>query len=84
MVSLMYQLGWIISRYLAKHYFLVKKLPTMQETWPQFLSQEDPPKEGMATHSSILSWSIPWTEEPGGLPSKGSQTWTRLQQLSTH
>ena len=48
------------------------------------LSQEDPPKEGLATHSSILAWSIPWTEEPGRLPSKGSQSRTRLQQLSTH
>ena len=40
----------------------------------QFLSQEDPLEEGMATHSSILAWRIPWTEEPGGLQSTGSQT----------
>ena len=65
MVSLMYQLDWIISRYLAKHYFLVKKLPTMQETWPQFLCQENPLEKELATHSSILAWKIPWTEEPG-------------------
>ena len=41
--------------------------------WFQFLSWEDPRKEGMATHSSILAWRIPWTEEPGGLQSVGSQ-----------
>ena len=39
----------------------------------QFLGQEDPLEEGMATHSSILAWEIPWTEEPGGLQSVGSQ-----------
>ena len=72
MVSLMYQLDWIISRYLAKHYFLVKKLPTMQETWPQFLCQENPLEKELATHSSVLAWRIPGMEEPGGLPSMGS------------
>ena len=46
---------------------LVKNLPTMQETWVQSLGWEDPLKEGTATHSSILAWIIPWTEEPGGL-----------------
>ena len=45
----------------------------MQETWVQSLSQEDPLKKGMATHSSILAWTIPWTEEPGGLQSMGLQ-----------
>ena len=44
-----------------------------QETWVRSLSQEDPLEEGMATHSSILAWRIPWTEEPGGLQSAGSQ-----------
>ena len=39
----------------------------MQEMWVQFLGQEDSLEEGMATHSSILAWRIPWTEEPGGL-----------------
>ena len=47
--------------------------PTMQETWVRFLGQEDPLEEGMAPHSSILAWEIPWTEEPGRLPSTGSQ-----------
>ena len=41
--------------------------PAMQETWVQSLGREDPLEEGMATHSSILAWNIPWTEEPGGL-----------------
>ena len=45
----------------------VRNLPSMQETWVRSLSQEDPLKEEMATHSSILAWKIPWTEEPGGL-----------------
>jgi len=48
-----------------------KNLPAMQETWVPSLAQEDPLKE-MATHSSILAWEIPWTEEPGGLQSMGS------------
>ena len=45
----------------------VKNLPAMQETWVQFLGFEDPLEEDMATHSSILAWRIPWTEEPGWL-----------------
>ena len=45
----------------------------MRETWVQSLGQEDPLEKGMATHSSILVWRIPWMEEPGGLPSMGSQ-----------
>ena len=46
---------------------LVKNLPAMQETWVQFLGWEDPLEKEMATHSTILAWRIPWTEEPGGL-----------------
>ena len=52
---------------------VVKKLPVMQETWVQSLSWEDPLEKGMATHSSILAWRIPWTEEPGGLQPMRSQ-----------
>ena len=48
---------------------LLKNLPAMQETQVQSLGQEDPLEKGMATHSSILAWRIPWTEEPGGLQS---------------
>ena len=55
----------------------VKNLPAMWETWVQSPGQEDPLKKGMATRSSILAWKIPWTEEPGGLQSTGSQnSWT--------
>jgi len=55
---------------------VVKNLPAvqeMQETWVLSLDQEDPLEEEMATQSSILAWRIPWTEEPGGLQSTGSQ-----------
>ena len=52
---------------------LVKNLPAMQETWVQSLGWEDPLEEGMAAHSSILAWKIPWTEEPGGLQPRGLQ-----------
>ena len=51
----------------------VKNLPAVQETQVQSLGQESPLEKGMATHSSILAWRIPWTEEPGGLQSMGSQ-----------
>ena len=53
--------------------FWVKNLPAMRETWVRSLGQEDPLEEGMATHSSILAWRIPWTEDPGRLQSMGSQ-----------
>ena len=52
---------------------MVKNLPAMQETQVQSLSREDPLEKRMATHSSILAWRIPWTEELGGLQSRGSQ-----------
>ena len=45
----------------------------MQETWVRFLGREDPLEKEMATHSDILAWRIPWTEEPGGLQSVGLQ-----------
>ena len=52
---------------------MVKNLPAVQETWVQSLGREDTVKKGMATHSIILAWRIPWTEEPGGLQSVGLQ-----------
>ena len=55
---------------------VIKNPPAMQETqetWVQSLGWEEPLEEGMATHSTFLAWRIPWTEEPGGLQSKGSQ-----------
>jgi len=51
----------------------VKNLPTMQETWVGSLSLADSLQKGIATHSNILAWKIPWTEEPGRLQSMGSQ-----------
>ena len=50
---------------------MVKNLPAMQETWVQSLGQEEPLEKGMATHSNILAWRIPGTEEPDGLQSLG-------------
>ena len=52
---------------------MVKTLPAMQKTWVRSMTWEDPLEEGMATHSSILAWRIPGTEEPGGLQSMESQ-----------
>ena len=52
---------------------MVKNLPAMQEVRAQSLGWEDPLEKGMATHSTILAWRIPWTEEPCGLQSVGSQ-----------
>ena len=57
---------WILAQ-------TVKRTPAMQETQVQSLDQEDPLEKEMATHSSILAWRIPWTEEPSGLQSMGSQ-----------
>ena len=52
---------------------MVKNLPATQETWVSSLGREDPLEDNMATHSSILAWRTPWTEEAGGLQSMGSQ-----------
>ena len=46
---------------------MVKNLPETWETWVQSLGQEDPLEKGMATHSSVLAWEIPWTKEPGSV-----------------
>ena len=87
-ISLFRYLGWLSPNYslrLGCRKFIwevstglricifVKNLQTIQETWFQFLSQEDPLEMEMVTHTSILSWKIPWTEEPGRLQSMGSQ-----------
>ena len=52
---------------------MVKNLPAKQEMGVQSLGGEDPLEKEMATHSSVLAWRIPWTKEPGGLQSRGSQ-----------
>ena len=62
----------------------VKNLPTMWETLVQSLGQQDPLEKGIAKHSSILAWSIPWTEEPGGLQFMGLQSWTCLSDYTLH
>ena len=61
---------------------MVKHLPAMQETQVRSLGQEDPLEKEMATHSSTLAWKIPWTKEPGGLQSMGSQGRTRLSDFT--
>ena len=58
------------------------RLHITTQVWP--LGQEGPLEESKATHSSILAWEIPWTEEPGGLQSMQSQSWTRLKLLGAH
>ena len=57
---------------------MVKNLPAVQETWVRSLGWEDSLEKGLATHSSILAWIIPWTEEPGRLQSMELQSLTRL------
>jgi len=55
----------------------IKNLLVMQETWAQFLDRENPLEKRTTTHSSILAWRIPWTEEPGGLQTMGvTKSWT--------
>ena len=63
---------------------LVKNPPAMQETQGQFLDGEDPLAKEMATHSNVLAWRIPRTEELGGLQSLGSQSRIQLKRLSMH
>ena len=60
---------------------MVKNLLAMQETCVQFLGGEDPLEKGMATHSSILAWRIPWTEEPGGLQLRCCEELDTTEQL---
>ena len=62
----------------------VKSLPAMQETWVQSLGQENPLEKGLATHSNILAWEIPWTEEPGGLQSMRSQAVGQVRAVSNN
>ena len=60
---------------------MVKNLPAMQETWVRFLGHEDSLEKGIATHSSILAWRIPWAEEPSGPQSVVTHSQTWLKQL---
>ena len=61
---------------------MVKNPPALWETWVRSLGWEDPLEETMATHSSILVWRIPWTEEPGGYSPGGREESDRAEQLS--
>ena len=61
---------------------MVKNLAAMRKTWAGSLGWEDPLEKGMVTHSSILAWRIPWTEEPGRLQSTGSQRVGHTERLS--
>ena len=63
---------------------MVKRLPVVQEPWARSLHQEAPLEKGLATHSSIPAWRIPWTEEPGGLLSIGSQRVGNNWATNTH
>ena len=63
---------------------LEKNLPAVQETQVQSLGREDPLKKEMATHSSIIAWRMPWTEEPGGLWSMGLQESDTTERLNRH
>ena len=63
---------------------MVKNLPVLQEKPVQSLGQEDPLEKDLATHSSILAWRIPWTEEPGGLHSMGLQELDTTWRLNHH
>ena len=58
---------------------MVKDLPAMQATWVQALGQEDPLEKGMTTHSRVLAWRIPWTEEPGSYSPWGRQEWDKTE-----
>ena len=62
----------------------LKRLPAMWETWVRSLGQEDPLEKEMATHSSILAWRIPWTEELGGLQSMGHKESDTTERLHFH
>ena len=62
----------------------LKHLPAMWETWVRSLGQEDPLEKEMATHSSILAWRIPWTEELGGLQSTGGKESDMTERLHFH
>ena len=62
----------------------LKHLPAMWETWVQSLGWEDPLEKEMATHSNILAWRIPWTEEPGGLESMGRKESGTTERLHFH
>ena len=60
---------------------MIKNLPAVQESRVHTLGRKDALEKGKATHSSILAWRLPWTEEPGRLQSMGSKSWTQLNKF---
>ena len=83
--GLRFKFGFKLSAYLNLMAQMVKNLPAMWETWVQSLVWEDPLEEGMATHSSILAWRIPWTEESGGRQSMESRRiWRNWSDTHRH
>ena len=73
---------WTTSLRLIVLRIMVKNLPTNQETWVPFLGREDPLEKGMAIHSSIPAWRIPWTEEPGEIQTTGCEESDTTEQLT--
>ena len=73
LISIALGFVYILREYASLVAQILKHLPPMRETWVRSLGWEDPLEKEMATHSSILAWRIPWTEEPGRLQSIGSQ-----------
>ena len=71
-----------MKRYIKRMAQTVKSLPAVQETGVQSLGREDPLEKGMATHSSILAWRIPWTEEPGGYNPWGHKELDTTERLT--
>ena len=63
---------------------MVKNLPAIQETWVQSLGHEDPLEKEIATHSNIFTWTIPWTEEPGRLRSRGRKVLNKTERLTCY
>ena len=74
--------NWMVLNSMLKVAQMVKNLPAMQETRVRFLGLEDPLENGMAAHSSILAWRVPWTEEPGGLQSTGGKESDMTKRLT--
>ena len=83
-LTLIYQMKHLIPSWASLVSKMVKNLSAIEETQDQSLGWEDPLEEGMATHSSILAWKIPWTEQPCGLQSLGSQRVGHDWAINTH
>ena len=84
-INTSFLISWIIFHWSSLVAQMVKNPPAMQETWVQSSGREDPLEKGMATHSCILAWRIPWTEEPGGLHTVHgvAKSWTWLSDFNS-